>query len=568
MDSNSEAGTTLMVGIDFGTTHSGVAWKFSMDEGVPDLVTSWSSTLSHNSETPKVPSTIYYDQDGSGSISWGHGIPASARPIKWFKLLLLDDADLQKYIKWSSHVEETKAAIRKLNKDAIEVTADFLRQLWGHSLEMIKEAKGDALVNSTPIRVVVTVPAIWTDYARDRMRKAVDLAGICAPRLCGKTKLSLISEPEAAALSTLREFNTFVVCDCGGGTAVEETQPFAVSEAVEGNGALCGATFVDQEFESLVKNQVGARIWRSIPLHQSKKVMNDDWEHNIKKTSDINKTWTIDLLIRLKRCTVTITPEQMQAVFRTTVSQIETLIDNQIEAVDQKTGQRPKVLILVGGFSQCRFISNPLRQRYGDDIVVLQQRGERPWAAVCRGAVVLASLGHGLLNGRIEVRSRVARMSYGWTYSAFPFDKDVHDERDKAWDEFEQGFGAIRQMHWVIKRGQEIRLSSSGTSPWCTNFALEGTGIGSLVFGIHTHHSSEPPKRRDPSIRHLLNIEYDTPVPLEELRLVSKAVNGKCVRYRRFDYEIHFEISGASVDLSVVSDGRTLATKYLSLKSG
>ncbi|RYP78704.1 hypothetical protein DL771_000371 [Monosporascus sp. 5C6A] len=492
MDSDSEAGTTLMVGIDFGTTHSGIAWKFSTDEGLPDLVTSWASTLSHNSETPKVPSAVYYDQDGSGSISWGHGIPAKARPIKWFKLLLLDDADLQKYIKWSSHVEDTKAAIRKLNKDAIEVTADFLRQLWGHSLSMIKEAKGDALVEGTPIHAVVTVPAIWTDYARDRMRKAVDLAGICAPRLCGKTKLSLISEPEAAALSTLREFSwrydlvTYMV---------EETEPFAVSEAVEGNGALYGATFVDQEFESLLKSQVGARIWRSIPLHLSKKVMNDDWEHNIKKTSDIDKTWTIDLPTRLKRCTVTITPEQMRAVFRTTVSQIETLIDNQIEAVDQTTGPNP-----------CWWIH--------------------------------------VENGH------------------------VHDERDKAWDEFEQVFGAIRQMHWVIKRGQEIRLSGSGTSPWYRKFRLERTGIESLTDGIHTHHSSEPPKRWDPSIRHLLNIEYNTPVPVEELRVVSKTVNGKCVRYRQFDYGLHFEVSGASVDLSVVSDGRTLATKYLSLKSG
>ncbi|RYP04630.1 hypothetical protein DL765_010131 [Monosporascus sp. GIB2] len=284
MDSDSEAGTTLMVGIDFGTTYSGVAWKFSSDEGPPDLVTSWSSTLSHNSETPKVPSAIYYGQDGSGSISWGHDIPANAQPIQWFKLLLLDDVGLQKYIRYSSHVEETKAAIRKLNKDAIEVTADFLRQLWGHSLAMIKEAKGDALVESTPIHV------------GDKL----------------------------------------VVCDCGGGTAVEETEPFAIS-------ALCGANFVDQEFESLLKNQVGARVWRSIPLHQCKKVMNDDWEHNIKKTSDINKTWTIDLPTRLKRRTVTVTPEQMREVFRTTVSQIETLIDNQIEAVDQKTGQWSKV---------------------------------------------------------------------------------------------------------------------------------------------------------------------------------------------------------------------------------
>lgn len=54
-------------------------------------------------------------------------------------------------------------------------------------------------------------------------------AGIEKPRLMGNTKLILVEEPEAAALCTLHERReypeieageTFIVCDCGGGTVV------------------------------------------------------------------------------------------------------------------------------------------------------------------------------------------------------------------------------------------------------------------------------------------------------------------------------------------------------------
>lgn len=125
------------------------------------------------------------------------------QPLRFFKLLLLEEDDLRKYVKFSPQIENAKTEMKRLGKSSIEVVADYLRELWGHAITIIKEAKGEALIDSVPLHVIVTVPAIWTDYARDRMRRAVELAGICEPRLLGETKLSLISEPEAAALSVL-----------------------------------------------------------------------------------------------------------------------------------------------------------------------------------------------------------------------------------------------------------------------------------------------------------------------------------------------------------------------------
>lgn len=65
------------------------------------------------------------------------------------------------------------------------------------------------------------------------------------------THLTFVSEPEAAALATLKRVDgrcdiedgdCFVVCDCGGGTvdlvsyAVRSTEPMVVRESVKGTG--------------------------------------------------------------------------------------------------------------------------------------------------------------------------------------------------------------------------------------------------------------------------------------------------------------------------------------------
>lgn len=69
----------------------------------------------------------------------------------------------------------------------------------------------------------------------------------------GDTVLTFVQEPEAAALATLKRIDgrcdiqdgdSFVVCDCGGGTVdliaykVNSTEPMAVTELVKGSGKI------------------------------------------------------------------------------------------------------------------------------------------------------------------------------------------------------------------------------------------------------------------------------------------------------------------------------------------
>lgn len=77
------------------------------------------------------------------------------------------------------------------------------------------------------IHLVITVPALLKDYARQGMVEAARKGGILTARPAGPTTLAFDTEPEGAALATLcqgrRHFDVgdvFVVCDAGGGTVV------------------------------------------------------------------------------------------------------------------------------------------------------------------------------------------------------------------------------------------------------------------------------------------------------------------------------------------------------------
>jgi molecular chaperone DnaK (HSP70) len=87
------------------------------------------------------------------------------------------------------------------------VAADFLRNLFNVLKSTLVRRLGETYVNSAMIRTVLTVPAVWSDKAKDATLQAAEHAGLSDHQL-------LVSEPEAAALYTLRAIqpNTIAVC--------------------------------------------------------------------------------------------------------------------------------------------------------------------------------------------------------------------------------------------------------------------------------------------------------------------------------------------------------------------
>lgn len=168
-------------------------------------VSGFPSRFSFNHDKEKAPTALVYQKNGHSSF-WGYDIPPKEVPLKWLKLLLLDDKDWPEHVRNSNHLESARLLLKKSNKHPVEAIGDYMRAFWKHGYQDIERSVGKSRVDNSIFELVVTLPAIWPSYAQMRMRTAIELAGLLDARAAGETTLNFISEPEAAALATMQDF--------------------------------------------------------------------------------------------------------------------------------------------------------------------------------------------------------------------------------------------------------------------------------------------------------------------------------------------------------------------------
>lgn len=184
------------------SSYSGVAWAYSRQPENIEVITNWESELTHCSDEEKSPTLLKYGED-EGQDEWGYTVTSAKDAFRWFKLLLLDEKDVDPVIYNCSEFKEARRARDASGKSAVEIVSRYLQLLWNHAINDIQIAIGEDLIVKCRFNVVITLPAIWPHYAQQRMEQAAKIAGILVKRSCGTTLLHFISEPEAAALSTL-----------------------------------------------------------------------------------------------------------------------------------------------------------------------------------------------------------------------------------------------------------------------------------------------------------------------------------------------------------------------------
>lgn len=166
----------------------------------------------------KVPTQLCYVDE---ECIWGFAIPEDRARFQWFKLDLDPTQKDQENSLLTFDYPDPKALSAGHNNtpDAVKLVTDYLTQLRIHTEKMLRRKLGDSVVDTTPIRYTITVPAIWSDAAKAKTRQCALAAGM-------GEDIQMISEPEAAviyALDTMDPHNLkvgdqFVLTDAGGGT--------------------------------------------------------------------------------------------------------------------------------------------------------------------------------------------------------------------------------------------------------------------------------------------------------------------------------------------------------------
>jgi hypothetical protein len=136
---------------------------------------------------------------------WGFQVDSQMTSCSWTKLLLdsatssaqSDDPNLRPAI------DEGRLRL-PLGHNAQKVAADFLGMLYKHMEQTLVKHTGRAVFDSTPMDCWLTVPAVWSDHAKNATRDAAAQAGFGARP--GDT-MAVIAEPEAAAVSVLNDIS-------------------------------------------------------------------------------------------------------------------------------------------------------------------------------------------------------------------------------------------------------------------------------------------------------------------------------------------------------------------------
>jgi hypothetical protein len=433
------------------------------------------------------PDTLFVSQTKTEVVEWGFEVNLDKEHIQFVKLLLDPSQQLPEYVSR----RDLEARLRGSHRAAVQAAADYLVHLKDHVLEQLEWQFGQTLFASAPIEFILTVPAVWSDAAKDATMKAAILAGMNE-----NDNLSMITEPEAAALCALNtvegasaiEKDIWIVCDAGGGTQnciishtistltlllhlgtvdlisyeIMSTSPLSIEEVVPGDGDVCGSGLINMRFQAYVKSRMGARAFETYIQKHS-----EAWAQCLKHFEDRTKRdfdperfseknypiplWnaTDDPDADIEDNKINLSTLDLTEIHRPVVESTLILIHAQYEALSEK-GKHPRGVILVGGFGMSKMLARDIKNTFsavapGFEVV----KPKHAWSAVAVGALIHR------LEGASIVKSRIARRHYGVLTRAY-WEEGTHSLACRTWDADEEAWYADNVIQWHVFKGQSM----------------------------------------------------------------------------------------------------------------
>lgn len=496
----------IVVAIDFGTTYSGYAFSLGVEfETQPTKISSnkpWTASqglVSHKAPTSILlkPDKSFYKFGYEAEDKYNDLAQSEAEDFRdyyyfrRFKMMLHARKNLQR----ETVIEDETGKQLK----AKTVFSYGIKYLKDHAMTTI-DRQGQVL-DEMDIHWVITVPAIWSDAAKQFMREAAYAAGI------ESNNLSIALEPEAASVyckylptdqlagsdrdtSLFNPGSKYMVIDLGGGTAditvhrVEDDE--SLCEVHSPSGGAWGGTSVDEKFIKYLKGIVGEDVMKLFFKHHMEDVLDLYREFEIRKRRvkiDMSETPTLSikipvaLLDRYQKYTgnslrdiikddpkykgkvtcladkIRIDSSTMKSFF---ADAMENLVDHIREILAEIPVRGTNMFILVGGFSESEFVQETIRAKFPNvKTIVPFDAG----LAVLKGAVIF---GH----APMVITSRVCRRTFGIAVRR-PFDKQTDPIEKHDWvgdrEVCKDVFHKYMEIGQPLKVGEPVTTSLSAS---------------------------------------------------------------------------------------------------------
>ncbi|VDH95526.1 Hypothetical predicted protein [Mytilus galloprovincialis] len=443
--------STLVVAIDIGTTYSGYAFSFGHQyKSKPLNITSHSWPDGPSYKTPTcvlLTSEKKFHSFGREAENKYISLAENEEHEDWyfvtrFKMLLMEKEELDE----QTLVED----MDKKPISALLVFTEAIKYLKNHLLNDLKKRNLD--VPDNQIKWVLTVPAIWSDPAKQFMRTAAEQADI------PHSSLTLAYEPEAAALycrllpidtmkvaggtnylSCFEPGKKIIIVDLGGGTADisinEVTKEHNLKTIDRASGGDWGGTNIDKKYLKFLGEVLGNNIMEEIKrdyrsdlleiqqdFEEQKRKVTPDRDHDvvIRMPGGVmeiirNKKQKLADIVESSQHSGTVSVKENQrdrlhikarifiSFFKETTQHIISHLQQVLDS--RHLGHIPPAMVMVGGFSESVIVTDAIRNHESfENIKVIIPTEAR--LAVLKGAVLF---GH---NPTVVI-SRMAKYSYG-----------------------------------------------------------------------------------------------------------------------------------------------------------
>ncbi|KAH9889178.1 actin-like ATPase domain-containing protein [Xylariomycetidae sp. FL2044] len=567
VEGNSRSKAQLIVGIDFGTTFSGVAFAFATNnEAKEDIITEWPGAGSYTKQ--KIPTVLYYDQYQK-VVGWGPDIADALAPtgypkpgvqkVEWFKLQLM--------LSGNTYIDPINLPPLPPGKSEIDVAADYLFKLRQAMRAALQKTLGEVFNREERnIRYYLTVPAIWNDAGKAATRAAAIQAGFLRDE--NDNRLTLVSEPEAASLFcaktgllNLKVHDAILIVDCGGGTVdliayeVEDENPFTVAECTAGSGDSCGSTALNRNFSNILRTKIrkmklpdGSRTAGRV---YAKCIM--DFENRIKADFRNNgQKWAVDVGIEaefpeagIEEGYMTFTNEEILQCFEPVVNRILELVRNQIIAIQAQNRTLQNILV-VGGFGASEYLFQQIKLHVPPQF---QSKVVRPMdsvAAIVKGAVTAG------ITERV-ITHRVARRHYLMA-TLQPFKEGYHPEAYRVPSlDGKDRCKFTRQI--FVQKGQKVKIGE----PVKVSFFRQVAPGATLMYEDILYACDDdvcPEYTKDPRIKEVVTLTSD--LSRKNLEKDFERMDTPQGTFYRVYFDIYLTLDGSEFSAELVCQGEVM----------